>query len=479
MSTSHVSLESRIRRGPPVVRAALAAAVGGLLLLGSACVESPEADGARPSDVGEPSVASFETDGSKGLDWESLDLSGRRVTLIEGEWTRVDERASEVVLAAVGEPRMPEWVTSKLESRAELPKLKLLSPESGALVKDSYVVFSGLAEPGATVVAGPFSAVANDDGVWSLGLVVSGGKNVVTFGSTNEDGVGLTASVTVYLESKEGAHDEKPDGYEKPAYEGFQAWQKYGTCSESLPYDVFKGRATAGTLVTVSSLYGGGKTEANADGYWRLTVEFPEAPFDVPFTVVVTNGEVEKAFTFTRKGYEKPAYDGFEVWQKLGVSHDADPYEVFEGRAKSGTLVTASSLYGEAQVESNDDGGWRIELAFLEPPIGETFNVVLRSGELKKVLTFTWKGPASHEFKVWQAFGYGTGPVAYEVFEGHATPGTLVTVTSPYGGGQTESNADGVWRIEVEFAEAPIGEPFEIVVSNGELEQVFSFKRKG
>ena len=479
MFVSPMSLPSRVRRKPRVVRAALAAAVGGLLLLGSACVEASEVGDVEPSDVGEPSVALFAGDSSKGVDWESLDVNGRRATLIEGEWTSPDESASAAVADA--EPELPEWVKAKLESSSELPKLKLISPESGAFVEDSYVLFSGFAEPGATVVAGPFSAVANDDGVWSLGLIVSGGKNVVTFSTTNEDGVGLTASVTIYFESKEGTHDEKPDGYEKPAYEGFQAWQKYGTCSEPVPYDVFKGRATPGTLVTVSSPYGGGKTEANDDGYWHIEVEFPEAPFGEPFTVVVTNGEVEKAFTFTRKGsdgYEKPLYEGFEVWQKYGVSREVVPYEVFEGRAKPGTLITASSPYGESRTESNDDGGWRMEVEFPEAPIGQTFEVVLRNGEFENVLTFTWKGPEAHDFKAWQKSGFSTGPVPYDVFEGHAAPGTLVTASSPYGEGRTESNDDGVWRIEVEFPEAPIGETFEVVLSNGEFEKVFTFTRK-
>lgn len=477
MPKSRIYLPVPVPRGSRHWRAALAAAVGSLLLVGSACVETADVAPTDATEEPEAQGAIFPYDGSKPEGFGAVDVLGQKVTLIEGEWTRLEGHDTEVATARDRE-QAPDWVTSKLAEDSEPPKLGLSWPVEGTTVKDSYVVFSGTADPGATVSAGAYSAVADEHGEWSIGLVLSGGDNTATFHTVDEHGIGSTKSVTVYFESKDGAHDTWKD----PNL-GFEAWQKYGSCGDSVPYDIFKGKAEPGTTITVTSPFGGGKAVAGVDGYWKVKVTFEAAPVGEPFTVTVTDGTETKTFTFTRKESapaEQPAPSGFEaLWQKFGVSREAVPYEVFEGRTTPGTLVTASSPYGSGQTESNADGGWRIKLEFSGVPVGETFEIVLTSGDFQKVVTYTWKGPDVFEgFEVWQKSGYSTGPVPYDVFEGRAKPGSLITISSPYGGAEVEANAEGYWRLEVEFPDAPMGETFNIEVTDGTHIKTFTFLRK-
>ena len=65
----------------------------------------------------------------------------------------------------------------------------------------------------------------------------------------------------------------------------FTATQAYGSCGEDIPYDIFSGTATPGTLITSSSPYGSGSTMADSGGHWQKTVQFPTAPRNETFTV--------------------------------------------------------------------------------------------------------------------------------------------------------------------------------------------------
>ena len=86
----------------------------------------------------------------------------------------------------------------------------------------------------------------------------------------------------------------------------FTAHQKYGSCGEAVPYDIFYGPGTPGLEVKVDSDWGRGSTVIGEDGKWRIKVEFPEAPFDKKFRVKVKNsagGLYE--FWFVRTGDKK------------------------------------------------------------------------------------------------------------------------------------------------------------------------------
>ena len=79
----------------------------------------------------------------------------------------------------------------------------------------------------------------------------------------------------------------------------FTAYQKYGSCGEPEPYDVFFGTATPGATVNVTSAYGSGSTVVGDHGEWKLKVYFTGATPGAPFVVTVSDsaGHV-KTFEF-------------------------------------------------------------------------------------------------------------------------------------------------------------------------------------
>ena len=262
-------------------RAVVAVSAGAILLLGAACAASEDGHAADEGAAGD--FAAALSDGAP--------LDG-------GSEGAPDGVVAPAIAEAPSAPALPDWVVAKLE--ADPPKLALSYPAEGATFSESYITFSGKAEPGSTVWAGPYEAKADDLGQWSIGLVLSAGQNVATFSTTSEEGVETKESVTVHFKPKDG-FDGSKDGVKDGAYDiEFQAWQKYGTCSETIPYDVFKGKAPAGTTISISSLYGSGIAVAGDDGYWHVKVTFEAAPVGQEFTVSVSDGSETKTFTFTR-----------------------------------------------------------------------------------------------------------------------------------------------------------------------------------
>ena len=85
----------------------------------------------------------------------------------------------------------------------------------------------------------------------------------------------------------------------------FTAHQKYGECSEDVPYDVFWGTAAAGATITVESPHGRASTAAGEKGHWELKVEFPDAPVGEVFDVVVESSDGGRSvFSFVNVGQE-------------------------------------------------------------------------------------------------------------------------------------------------------------------------------
>ncbi|MFV1970512.1 MAG: hypothetical protein ACC683_05850, partial [Acidimicrobiia bacterium] len=158
------------------------------------------------------------------------------------------------------------------------PAFTLTHPEDGARFKSKVVAFGGTAGEGITVHRGKYEAIPKE-GEWVMELVLSPGKNYVSFEGIDADGTATVASVTVY-------YDAPVDkGQDETA--AFVAHQKYGSCSEEIPYDVFYGSAEPGAKITASSAYGGNSTVANKNGKWEMTVKFPDAPSGKTFNVKI------------------------------------------------------------------------------------------------------------------------------------------------------------------------------------------------
>jgi len=196
------------------------------------------------------------------------------------------------------------------------PEFAILHPADGQHFETKEVVFEGEVEPGAKVFAGDYEADVNEDGGWRIVLWLNPGQNVATLHAVDEAGNKSTDTVTVHFDQpeeptegekpKEGEGGEEPPkeepGGEEPAEVDFTANQTFGSCGEAVPYDVFYGTATPGTTIWVVSDFGSGTTTANDNGKWEIRVEFPEAPYNDQFDVVIENEGGRKVFGFTRTG---------------------------------------------------------------------------------------------------------------------------------------------------------------------------------
>ncbi len=214
-----------------------------------------------------------------------------RLVLNEGrnlaKFTATDRagNTAEASVTVVYEPKDEEPPTVEFSAHQEYGSSSASPP---------FDVFYGTAKPGAGIFVesgyGSGRTEATSKGHWEI---------KVTF---PEAPVGK--EFRVVIESTDGGRamfefHRKGDKVERE----FTANQKYGSCGEEVPYDVFFGTADAGERIWVESPYGSGVTEANANGHWEIKVEFPKAPPGKVFEVVVEahNGG-RKVFTFVNTG---------------------------------------------------------------------------------------------------------------------------------------------------------------------------------
>ncbi len=191
-------------------------------------------------------------------------------------------------------PSTTEAPTTTLDTTP--PSLTITSPEDGARFEEEVVTFSGSTEPGATVIAGgKWEAAVSEEGQWSIQLVLSEGANGASFVATDQAGNEASARITVHLDPTEPPEEEPP-----PPEEGveFTAFATFGSCELNPPYDVYYGMADPGTKVTITSEYGSGSVNADAEGNWEKKVIFATAPYGETFVVTV------KDHTGKKKSFE-------------------------------------------------------------------------------------------------------------------------------------------------------------------------------
>lgn len=188
-----------------------------------------------------------------------------------------------------------------LEEDDTPPELVILYPENGARFAEKRLAFEGEVEPGARVFAGDYEADVTDSGHWRIILILSPGGNLASFTAIDSAGRESEAHVKVYLDTeKDGPKDHE-----------FTAYQKYGSCAEELPYDIWYGTGEPGTKVWIGSEYGSNSTVIGEQGNWDLKVKFPEAPCNDEIQVVLeTDDGYRKVFEFIRICEEKPEGGG-------------------------------------------------------------------------------------------------------------------------------------------------------------------------
>ena len=176
------------------------------------------------------------------------------------------------------------------------PLLEIDQPRDGAEVHTSEATFSGFTEPGASVATGEEFIEVDEDGSWTITLVLRKGENHVEF--TARDAAGNVASAAVnvrYLDVEPTTTTTKP--IEEPAE--FVANASFGICTLTPPYDIYYGKGEPGSTVYVQSEYGSGTVELNGEGQWEIQVFFPEAPAGQAFAVTVFDDlGREKVFEF-------------------------------------------------------------------------------------------------------------------------------------------------------------------------------------
>ncbi len=194
------------------------------------------------------------------------------------------------------------------------PELVILYPEDGAHFTDTHLAFEGEVEPGSKVFAAGYEADVTDDGHWRIVLILSSGGNLATFTALDETGNEAQASVKVYLDKTEEAPKEEPN--DEPKEYEFAAHQKYGSCNEDVPYDVWYGTGDPGTKIWIGSEYGSNSTVIGENGNWDLKVKFPEAPCNDAIKVVLE----------TDDGHRK-VYEFIRLCEKEGGGEDHDVEE--------------------------------------------------------------------------------------------------------------------------------------------------------
>lgn len=192
----------------------------------------------------------------------------------------------------------PTGATTTLAPNVDPPFLVVATPGNGEHVTDKTITFSGSTEPGAMVTAsGKFDAAVDGYGNWSVDLVLVDGPNGVVFVAADAAGNTTEVRMTVHRDG-EDLPNETTTTIEQKAWK-FIASQKYGTCSEPVPYDEFSGKGKPGDTIDVTSEHGSGSTVVDGSGSWWVKVEFPFAPVGKTFSVTVADDHGhEKSFSF-------------------------------------------------------------------------------------------------------------------------------------------------------------------------------------
>lgn len=152
-----------------------------------------------------------------------------------------------------------------------------------------YEKFWGTAAPGTKVTVtsdyGSASTKASESGEWWLKLHFEAAAGT-TFKATVRDSEGHSKAFEVHVVEK--VHE-------------FSAKQKYGSCSENPPYDVFYGTGTPGMVVEIISKYGYTTTAVGDGGTWDKKVYFEDAVVGEVFEIVIETSEGHrKVFEFKR-----------------------------------------------------------------------------------------------------------------------------------------------------------------------------------
>lgn len=167
----------------------------------------------------------------------------------------------------------------------EAPLLEVTSPEDGAELESKTVAFEGITEPGARVFSGRWEAEVDSSGKWHIVLILNDGANVARFTASDAAGNESVASITVHYVPEEKTTTTTT----VKELAKFTAAATFGSCAETPPYDIYYGTGEPGSMVSITSEYGGGTAEVGEGGGWEKKVVFETAPPNTPFLVTISD----------------------------------------------------------------------------------------------------------------------------------------------------------------------------------------------
>ena len=109
----------------------------------------------------------------------------------------------------------------------------------------------------------------------------------------------------------------------------------------------------------------------------------PEVPPGTIVPVRITSSTTDRVreFTLQRPGTPTPPSIDFTANAGWATTDATPPVDEYWGTSTAGAVITISSPYGGAQVQSNADGHWTARPTFPDAPVGVTFNVHITSSK--------------------------------------------------------------------------------------------------
>jgi hypothetical protein len=362
-----------------------------------------------------------------------------------------------------------------------------------------YQVLFGTADAGEQVrVESPYGVaegVANGKGGWEIKLRLTGAPYATAVPVT----VSFGASDNVFMfelvrPAAPTTETTKPPATEPPATETkpeptttlapqveFTANLGAGYLASSPMKQVLYGTASPGSVVTAASDFGSAQVTVTSKGKWELALKMHEVPAGATVHVVVTTNTSQAAFEYwlVRPVPEPPKVIAFTA--DLGSADlAASPMkQAFYGTGTPGSTVRASSDYGTAEAVVGADGNWWLKLAMYEVPGGTTVGVRITNSASESVFEFSLQRPATQpvviEFSANAAFTECNVNPPYNEYWGKVTPGSTISISSPYGSGSATANGDGKWSARVEFPSAPVGETFTVTLTSSSGGNTYQF----
>jgi hypothetical protein len=244
----------------------------------------------------------------------------------------------------------------------------------------------------------------------------------------------------------------------------------------------FYGNAEPGSAIHVESQYGVADTTANGNGKWETKLTMLEVPPGTNVGVRITSSTSDRVreFSLLRPAPAPPTTVVIEFTAFLGPNGQANTpmTQGFYGNAQPGSAIRVGCDWGVAETVAGPDGIWQTTLTMGDVPPGTTIGVRITSNTSDRVREFTLQRPGtatppSIDFTAKAAWATTDATPPYDEYSGNSTAGAVISLTSPYGSKQVESNAEGHWSARIEFPDAPVGETFNVHVTSSKGTAVY------